>query len=69
MRHIPGVKLVERERMGARCGELLAPGLGWAASAAPVGGWAAAAVAEAAAELPSVEPCPRESTKFQWQYD
>ena len=39
--------------MDARCGELLAPGLGWAASAAPVGGWAVAAVAEAAAELPS----------------
>jgi len=24
MRHIPGVKLVERERMGARCSQLLA---------------------------------------------
>ena len=32
---------------------LLAPGLHWAASGAPVGGWAAAAVAEAAAELPN----------------
>ena len=53
MRHIPGVKLVERERMGARCGELLARGLGWAASTAPLGGWATAAVAKAAAELPS----------------
>jgi hypothetical protein len=47
MRHIPGVKLVERERMGARCGELLARGLGWAASTAPLGGWTTAAVAKA----------------------
>ena len=51
MRHIPGVKLAARDCMGARYGELMAPGLGWAASSAATEAWAVAAVAQAAIEL------------------
>ena len=46
-----GIKPVERDRMGARCGELAAPDLGWTASHVATEGSAAAAVAQAAIEL------------------
>ena len=51
MRHFPRGEPVEREGMGARCRELLAPGLGCAASTMATEGSAAAAVSQAATEL------------------
>jgi hypothetical protein len=65
MRHIPGVKLAARDCMGARYGELMAPGLGWAASSAATEAGTAEAVATAASKLLSEprasehEACPR----------
>ena len=49
MRHVLCAQPVERDRMGARCGELMAPDLGWAASPAVTEGGAAATAVEAAA--------------------
>jgi hypothetical protein len=51
MRHFPRGEPVEREGMGARCRELLALGLGCAASTMATKGSAAAAVSQAATEL------------------
>ena len=68
MRHIPGVKLAARDCMGARYGELTAPGLGWVASSAATEAGTAEAVAAAASKLLSEprasehEACPRTAT-------
>jgi hypothetical protein len=48
-----GIKPVERDRMGARCGELAAPDLSWAASHVAAEGGAAASAAEAVTSLHS----------------
>ena len=50
MRHVLGSKQVACDRMGARCGELNAPRLSWAASPAATKGGAAASVACVPAE-------------------
>ena len=55
MRNVPGGETVERDCMGAHCGELTAARLGWAVSPAATEGGAAAAVADEAAE-PLSEP-------------